>query len=170
MPSISQYSLIFPCRNIALPTFVTLSLYSFMGFLPYCLSLSPSFSLCTPLLISDILLLFQPLSFAINCFPFFIYWLRLNRFIASLSLFSCLSHALSQNTSLAPLLFLSIQLYLSPPLGLSLFYSPYRYFCNSFTLFPFLSLSLFHFLRRYLSLCFSYSLWYYSSSSPISVQ
>ena len=31
MPSISQYSLIFPCRNIALPTFVPLSLFLFYG-------------------------------------------------------------------------------------------------------------------------------------------
>ena len=78
MPSISQYSLIFPCYYIALSTLSHSLCYSFMEFLPHCLSLSPSFSLCTSLLIYDILLLFQPLSFALNCFTFFIYWLRLN--------------------------------------------------------------------------------------------
>ena len=78
MPSISQYSLIFPCHNIALSTLSHSLCYSFMEFPPYCLSLSPSFSLCTSLLIYDILLLFQPLFFALNCVPFFIYWLQLN--------------------------------------------------------------------------------------------
>ena len=77
MPSISKYSLIFPCHSIALSTLSHSLCYSFMEFLPY-LSLSPSFSLCTSLLIYDILLLFQPLFFALNCFPFFSYWLQLN--------------------------------------------------------------------------------------------
>ena len=65
--------------------------------------------------------------------------------------------------SLYSSIFLHLLLYLS-------FTLPIATFCNSFTLFPFISLSLFHFLRRNLSLCFSYSLWYYSSSSSISVQ
>ena len=133
MPSISQQSLIFPCYNTALPSFMTISMLLCYGISFLLLSLSPSFSICMSILISDVLLLFQSLSFAL--------FDLLNWLIASLSL-PLFLHFLNSlliypsHTStiyLSCSIFLHLLLYLTFP-SLSLYFCYYFFISTSLSL------------------------------------
>ena len=149
MPSISQRSLIFPCYNTALPSFMTFSMLLCYGISFLLLSSSPSFSICMSILISDVLLLFQSLSFALFDF--------LNWLIASLSLplFLPLLNSLliypsrTSTIYISCSIFLHLLLYLTFPLPIAVFLLLFLHIYLSLTFTAFDAISQYAFLTLY---------------------